>query len=65
MSENNYPQEEIDAMMDFYDGKKCVISLLTGSTQWSHILDAALQPSNERVSISHLILCDGAEHTLA
>ena len=52
-------------MMDFYDGKKCVISLLTGSTQWSHILDAALQPSNERVSISHLILCDGAEHTLA
>ena len=52
-------------MMDFYDGKKCVISLLTGSTDWCHILDAALQPSNERLCISYFILCDGAKHTLA
>ena len=45
-----YPQEEIDAMLNFYENKKCVVSWVTGSTEWCHILDAALQTSNERVS---------------
>ena len=37
-------------MKNFYGGKKCVITLKMRNVHWSHILDAALDPSNERVS---------------
>ena len=52
---HSYPQAEINAMTTFYGGKKCVIELMSGGTQWSHILDTALEPSNKRVSQSLIL----------
>jgi len=43
------PHEEICAMMDFYDGKTCVITHNRQVVAWAHMLDAALIPSNQRV----------------
>ena len=61
-----YPQSELDAMRDFYHGKRCVITLVLEGVEWSHTLDAALEPGNHRVSQSLilLILCDDAEDVL-
>ena len=55
---HNYPQEEIDAMTLFYGGKRCVTQRTLPATQWAHVLDAALDPSNARVcqSISLAVL---------
>ncbi len=52
-----YPQVEIDAMINFYGGKKCVVSLMTGSVEWFHTLDAALEPCNDRVSQPLILSC--------
>ncbi len=46
---DDYPQEEIRAMMDFYDGKTCVITHNRLTVQWAHMLDAVLLTSNQRV----------------
>ena len=54
---HSYPLAEIDAMNTFYDGKKCVIESLFGGVEWSHVLDAALGPSNKRVSQSLILSC--------
>ncbi|KAF8333696.1 hypothetical protein F5887DRAFT_1259663 [Amanita rubescens] len=45
-----YPQSELDAMTNFYDGKRCVITLVLEGVEWSHTLDATLHPSNRRLS---------------
>lgn len=36
-------------MTAFYGGKKCILEWRTGSVDWCHMLDAALEPSNERL----------------
>jgi len=46
---HSYPQEELDAMKNFYGGKRCVITKVLHSVQWSHTLEA-LEPSNMRLS---------------
>ena len=46
---HEYPREEIRAMMDFYDGKTCVLSRNRLAVQWAHMLDAVLSTSNLRV----------------
>ncbi|KAI0297763.1 hypothetical protein BC826DRAFT_1001246 [Russula brevipes] len=48
-STHNYPYEEHHAMMDFYDGKTCVLTHNRLTVHWAHILDTALPTSNERV----------------
>ncbi|KAM6492021.1 hypothetical protein JOM56_011745 [Amanita muscaria] len=52
-----YPQIELDAMTNFYDGKRCVIQLMPDGVEWSHTLDAALQPCNRRASQSLILSC--------
>jgi hypothetical protein len=47
---HTYPQEEVNAMTDFYGGKRCVISLTLPGVHWGHTLDAALGLSNTRAS---------------
>ncbi|KAF8334439.1 hypothetical protein F5887DRAFT_1273589 [Amanita rubescens] len=47
---HTYPQAELDAMTNFYGGKRCVISLMRTWVEWSHTLDAALESSDERLS---------------
>jgi hypothetical protein len=37
------PQQELDAMISFYGGKRCVIQRMLTAVEWSYILD----PSNE------------------
>jgi hypothetical protein len=44
---HEYPREEILAMMDFYDGKTCVLTHNRLTVHWAHMLDATL--SNQRV----------------
>ena len=51
---HDYPREEINAMLEFYGSKKCIISKSTNSVQWAHIMDAALGTSDAHV-ISFLI----------
>lgn len=46
---HEYPREEIRAMMDFYDGKTCVLTQNRLAVQWAHMLDAASLTSNQRV----------------
>jgi len=48
-STHNYPYEEVHAMMDFYDGKTCVLTHNRLTVHWAHILDAALPTSHERL----------------
>ena len=48
-STHRYPQEELDAMSQFYGGKRCIVRRLLEAPDWAHMLDAALLPSNERV----------------
>jgi hypothetical protein len=36
-------------MMDFYDGKTCVLTHNRLAVHWAHMLDAALLTSNQRV----------------
>jgi hypothetical protein len=43
---HEYPPEEIRAMMDFYDGKTCVLTHNRLTVHWAHMLDAT---SNQRV----------------
>ncbi|KIL64492.1 hypothetical protein M378DRAFT_163271 [Amanita muscaria Koide BX008] len=45
-----YPQEEIDAMCSFYKDKRCVIQNRPENSVWAHIMDAAITPSNLRLS---------------
>ena len=52
-----YPWAELDAMTNFYGGKRCVISLMRTYVEWSHTLDAALESSNECVSQSLILSC--------
>ena len=48
---HKYPQEELEAMINFYGNKRCLISQMLVSVEWSHILDIALvETSNPRVS---------------
>jgi hypothetical protein len=37
-------------MVQFYDGKRCVVLKTTDIVEWCHMMDAALEPSNARVS---------------
>ena len=46
---HDYPREEIRAMMDFYDGKTCVLTHNQLTVHWAHMLDAALSTSHQRV----------------
>ncbi|KAF8334436.1 hypothetical protein F5887DRAFT_1139377 [Amanita rubescens] len=48
---HTYPHAEIDAMTNFYGGKKCVISLMSGSVEWSHILDAVDRSSERQLAM--------------
>jgi hypothetical protein len=43
------PQEERNAMERFYHSKRCVIEKKLGGVKWAHMLDAALDTSNDRV----------------
>jgi len=45
-----YPREEIEAMIKFYGGKRCVITNKVKAIEWCHILDGAIESSNPRVS---------------
>lgn len=36
-------------MRSFYNGKRCVIEKRLGAVKWVHILDTALETSNDRV----------------
>ena len=48
---HTYPHAEIVAMTNFYGGKKCVISLMSGSVEWSHILDAVERSSERQLAM--------------
>ena len=45
-----YPQEELQTMLEFYRGFRCIITNSPSvAVQWSHMLDAALNTSNDQV----------------
>ena len=46
---HEYPHEEVRAMMDFYDGKTCVLTQNRLTVHWTHMLDAGCLTSNQRV----------------
>jgi len=59
---HEYPQEELEAMINFYGNKRCLISQMLVSVEWSHIMDAALvETSNPRVGQPRCILRNDAE----
>ena len=54
---HSYPQDELDEMTNYYGGKRCVVTLMLGSVEWSHTLDANPESSNMRVSPYLILSC--------
>ena len=52
---HEYPREELNAMFEFYGGKRCVIQRSQSAVEFAHVLDAALESSNLQVESIFLI----------
>jgi hypothetical protein len=59
---HDYSREELEAMLKFYGGKRCVIQRTLNVMEWAHILDTSIGSLNGCVSQSHYILQSDAEY---
>ena len=54
---HDYLRDELDAIIDFYGGKRCFVQKMLGSVEWSLILDTSIESCNGRVSQYLIISC--------